>query len=55
MLLKEILLILSAILELICFVFGSYNPVVFTLVMLINGIFFIGLGFHIIYLEEQIR
>lgn len=50
---KEIVLILSAILELICFIFGSYNAMVFTLIMLINGIFMTGLGLHIMALEEE--
>ena len=50
---KEIALVLSAILELICFIFGSYNAMVFTWIMLINGIFMTGLGLHIIALEEE--
>lgn len=55
MMIKEIIFLLSAILELICFIFGSYNAEVFTWIMLINGIFMTALGFHIIYQEEQIR
>ena len=55
MLSEEIAFLLSAILELICFVFGSYNAEVFTWIMVINGIFMTCLGFYIIYQEEQTR
>lgn len=55
MFVKETIFILSAILELICFVFGSYNAEAFTWIMLINGTFMTCLGFHILYLEEQTR
>lgn len=50
---KEIVLVLSAILELVCFIFGSYNAKVFTWIMLTNGFFMTGLGLHIMALEEE--
>lgn len=54
-LIEEVVFVLLPILELICFIFVPYNPIVFTYVMVINGILMTGLGLHIISQEENTK